>query len=65
LTRADRHIRFPIILGRVSGLFIQTLKDLLDSRIPLFRFRSQRVPEQRVQHLHVRFEKAFVVVVFL
>jgi hypothetical protein len=54
-----------MILRRVGGLFIQTPKYSLDSRFPRFRFRSQSVPEQRIQHLHVRFVEAFVVVVLL
>jgi hypothetical protein len=54
-----------MILRRVPSLFIQTLKHSLNSRFPRFRFRSQCLPEQRIQHLHFCFLEAFVVVVFL
>jgi hypothetical protein len=54
-----------MIPRRVVCLFIQMLKYSLDSRFPRFRFRSQCLPEQRIQHLHVCFLEAFIILVFL
>jgi hypothetical protein len=54
-----------MILRRVCSLFIPTLKHPLNSRLPRFRLRSQNVPEQRIEHLHVRFVEAFVFLVVM